>query len=168
MNGDIRVLPSQEYLLDCFEHIGPHLIWLERPEEHFEIYRVFLTWNRRFAGMIAGSRSPQGYIDTTINNITYKAHRLIYKLHTGLEPEEIDHVNRIRHDNRFENLRSVTRLQNARNMGMSKRNSTGCKGVYNTERGWIAQGRINSKTIHIGVYQTYNDAVQAKKEWDAL
>ena len=161
-------LPPQEYLLDCFENIGPHLIWLERPVEHFYDYGTFCMWNSRYSGEIAGSlNNSDGYIEVNLNKTRYKAHRLIYKIHTGIEPNQIDHINRIRHDNRFENLRSVTHLQNCENRSISKKNISGHTGITPILTGWRAQGYLNGKTIHIGHYRTLEEAIAAKKEWDA-
>lgn len=160
-------LPTQEYLLDCFENIGPHLIWLERPVEHFDTYGAFETWNRRFAGTIAGSTSNSaGYVHIQIKTIMYKAHRIVYKIHTGCEPDIIDHINRIRTDNRFENLRSGTFSDNLNNKSMYKNNTSGHKGIHETRTGWVVLGSVNGKRFHVGVYPTLEEAIQAKKEWD--
>jgi hypothetical protein len=162
----IKPLPPQEYLLDCFENIGPHLIWLKRPVEHFYDYRIFSIWNTKHAGNIAGNKTPWGYIEIALNGIKYKAHRLVYKLHSGEEPHIIDHINRIRHDNRFENLRSGTFKQNSSNRTLSKRNKTGYNGIYDTYKGFIVQDYINGQHVHVGIYPTIEEAIEAKKAWD--
>lgn len=162
-----KPLPTQEYLLDCFEHIGPHLIWLERPIDHFDTWGRMEWWNFRYAGWVAGKiNKSDGYVEISIHKIKYKAHRIIYKIHTGVEPIQIDHINRIRHDNRFENLRSVTHLQNCKNRSISKKNISGHTGITPIDNGWRVQDYINEKTIHVGHYKTLEEAIQAKKEWD--
>lgn len=163
----IKLLPSQEYLLDCFEHIGQHLIWLERPEEHFETYSAFLTWNRNFSGTVAGTLDRHTkYIRINLKEETYLAHRIVYKIHTGLDPLEIDHKNRIKHDNRFENLRSVTHVDNMGNKCMYKNNKSGYLNIFERSNGWIVQDKIKGKTVQVGRYPTLEEAIQAKKEWD--
>lgn len=163
----IKSLPSQEYLLDCFEHIGPHLIWLERPAEHFHTYATFERFNRDFAGTIAGSLDKRtGYIAIYVNNITYLAHRLVYKIHTGVDPDIIDHKNRIRHDNRFENLRNGTHTDNMNNKRMYKTNKSGHSNISEAPTGWIVRDRINGKRIYVGIYPSLKEAIRAKKEWD--
>jgi len=160
-------LPGQEYLLDCFEHIGAHLIWLERPIDHFHSYGSFQRFNRLFAGTIAGTKSiTKRYIDIKLDGKLYLAHRIVYKIHTGVEPAIIDHKNRIRHDNRFENLRSGTQADNMTNIKKYKTNKSGHTNIHETIWGWDVRDRINGKAIRVGTYPTLEEAIQAKKEWD--
>ena len=83
-----------------------------------------LTWkvNRgsKFkAGDIAGHTSTSGYIDVCVKGRLYGAHRLAWLLSYGEFPkfpeEELDHINRIRHDNRLSNLRKVSKSENNKN-----------------------------------------------------
>lgn len=160
-------LPTQEYLLDCFENIGAHLIWLERPLEHFDTYSRFIYFNRTFSGTIAGTRSKtRRYINVQLDNKMYLAHRIIYKLHTGIDPNTIDHKNQIKHDNRFENLRSGTQADNMANKRLYKNNKSGHPNIYDTVWGWQVKDRINGKTVQVGTYPTLEEAIQAKKEWE--
>ena len=162
----IKPLPTQEYLLDCFEHIGSHLIWLERPIEHFHTYAKGEAFNRKFAGEIAGTKTNKGYIRTGLKYTWYFNHRIIYKMHTGIEPDIIDHINRIRTDNRFENLRNGTETENMTNKSMYKNNRSGYKGIYETLTSWQVTSQINGKQVYVGAYPTLEEAIQAKKEWD--
>ena len=50
-----------------------------------------------------------------------KIHRLVYFFETNKQPEYIDHKNGDREDNRFENLRSATVIQNGRNRKPNKK-----------------------------------------------
>ncbi len=162
-------LPSQEYLLDCFEHIGSFLVWLERPREHFITEYGFNRWNPRNSGNVAGCKNnSDGYVEVSLNGIKYKVHRIIYKMHTGIEPDVIDHKNRVRWDNRFENLRSGTHLENCQNRTISKRNSSGHTNIYHRNYGWEVIVRHKQKAINLGIYATLEEAVQIKKEWDAI
>lgn len=65
----------------------------------------------------AGSQNPDGYIRIWCNGTLRMKHRLLYWLYHGTLPEEIDHINKIRNDNRISNLRSVTRTEN--NIGIT-------------------------------------------------
>lgn len=161
------LLPSQEYLLDCFENIGPHLIWLERPVEHFHTYAKFERFNRDFAGTIAGTRSKtKRYINVQLDTKMYLAHRLVYKIHTGIDPNILDHINNVQHDNRFENLRNGTQATNMLNKRLYKNNKSGHPNIYDTKYGWLVKDWINKKSVTVGTYPTLEEAIQAKKEWD--
>ena len=78
--------------------------------------------NRVKAGTIAGSVKDNGYVAIKIGRTFYKAHRLAWFLGTGEWPApdiEIDHINRVRGDNRLCNLRPVTRIGNQANVKRS-------------------------------------------------
>lgn len=75
-------------------------------EDGFLIWKLPPT-NRTRAGQIAGSFRKNGYSQTGINRKIYTNHRIIYLWHHGYLPKEIDHINRIRDDNRIENLRDA-------------------------------------------------------------
>lgn len=67
-------------------------------------------------GDIAGSINKQGYITISINGKRYSAHRLAWLYTYGHFPkQEIDHINRIRNDNRLYNLRDVSHKVNTEN-----------------------------------------------------
>ncbi|SDJ61839.1 AP2 domain-containing protein [Paenibacillus naphthalenovorans] len=76
----------------------------------------------------------------------------------------IDHKNGNRIDNRKENLRFATPLQNATNRN-GKIAKSGYKGVFrNTSskrESWIARIKVNKKLIHIGCYPTMEQAARA-------
>jgi L-rhamnose mutarotase len=114
------------------------------------------TWikpyNSRFMGKVAG-HTQSGYVYISVDNLTYLASRLAYLYMLGYFPEnDIDHKNRIRNDNRWENLREVTKTCNNRNMGMFLNNKSGIKGVFWRENisKWIAHIKVKSKGIQIG------------------
>lgn len=67
---------------------------------------------RTLSGQILTCRNKKGYIHFHLNGKFYYAHRIIWKLVIGEEPNIIDHINGNKADNRFENLRSVTPSQN--------------------------------------------------------
>ena len=80
------------------------------------------TGPRVKVGDSVGNLGNNGYIQVKLFNKRYLAHRLIYKMMTGDEPIEIDHINNNRTDNRWVNLRNVTHSTNQLNRIDSKRN----------------------------------------------
>lgn len=111
-------------------------------------------------GQEAGSISHYGYREIRYNGKLYKTHRIIFLMFHGYLPEEIDHINNNRLDNRIENLREATRFQNNCNTKLQLRNKTGYKGVwFDKQRNkYSASIRVNKKTIHLG---RFNTAIEA-------
>ena len=90
------------------------------------------------------------------------AHRLAWLyVYAKWPTSDIDHINRVKHDNRIINLREVTKSENQYNRGLSINSSTGAKGVYKTKYGYIAQITINSKPMYLGTYTTISAASEA-------
>ena len=91
-------------------------------------------------------------------------------MHNGPIPDGmyIDHINHKRDDNRLVNLRLVTRIENQRNMSISKRNSSGFVGVswskvHNKWEVRIGVGN-GTKDMYCGRYDSIDDAVAARKK----
>lgn len=82
------------------------------------------------AGEEAGFIDVHGYRRISINGIKHYAHRLAWWfVHQEWPQHVIDHINRIRTDNRIINLRSVTQKENGLNCKLGKNNSSGFTGV---------------------------------------
>lgn len=168
MTTNSKPLPSRTYLRECFEYdlISGEAYWLERPIDHFNSYRAYVMWNSKFSfGRIRNLHKQTGYIHTKINNESYTLHRLIWKWWYGNDPEQIDHIDRNRTNNRIINLRSVSQAQNAKNKGIYKNNKSGFSGVDAYKDKWIARIYIKTKTIHIGIYDTPKEAAKAIEEF---
>src|SRR5580765_8002422 len=87
-------MPEQPYLRECLRYSRKTgaVKWRRRPLHHFANEGVWCAWNSRFAGKIAGTPDPKGYTRISVNGVIYKAHRLVWKLVTGMEPTAgIDH-----------------------------------------------------------------------------
>lgn len=97
----------------------------------------------------------------SLQNKDYKVHRLIWMyLHDRWPVEMIDHINGIKTDNRFCNLREVNAKQNAENI--NKINAiSGLKGVQPASRGrWKTSIGHNKKVIYLGTYDTKEEAYE--------
>lgn len=88
-----------------------------------------------------------GYRHIFIINKTYKAHRLIFMFSGIKNIEEVDHRNNLRSDNRWINLRLVTKSQNQANSSIRKDSSTGIKGLsYNKSKEiWVGRVQFEGK-----------------------
>lgn len=161
-------LPDQETLhslLDYDLETGA-LTWRRRPESSFATLNAARTWNTKFAGAPALiSPDKDGYLCGTIARSRFRSHRVIWKMVYGEDPIEIDHINRIRHDNRLSNLRHVDKVTNHRNKRLFKNNKSGVPGVYwQQDRGkWIATIGESGKSKTIGRFDDFDAAVAARK-----
>ncbi len=120
-------------------------------------------------GSIAGSLHSKGYIQIVIEGRPYFAHRLAWILVNNSHPDEVDHINGVRSDNRISNLRNSSRKDNSLNTGLTKRNKSGIKGVSFNARynAWQSYGSINGKGIHLGQFKNIADAIAAREKFVA-
>lgn len=110
--------------------------------------------------------TPKGaYRMVAIHGVRYRAHRVIWALHHGLDPGplDIDHINGDQQDNRICNLRIASRSQNNHNTGAPKNNKSGVKGVSWDSRlkRWFACISINNKTKYLGIFKSIDEAAEA-------
>jgi hypothetical protein len=113
---------------------------------------------------IAGSRRAKGYIEISIDRKLHRAHRLVWLYEYGCFPDgEIDHINRVRFDNRRVNIQVATRSQNMQNSGLGRNNVSGHRGVgWNKQhQKWRARINVNSVKIWLGNFDTVEAAVAA-------
>lgn len=77
----------------------------------------------------------------------------------------VDHINHNTLDNRKSNLRVCTRSQNMMNTNPSTRSATGVKGVTwdNDRQKWSASIGINNKNIYLGRFDTFEQAISARR-----
>jgi hypothetical protein len=150
---------TKEVLFDLFSYFDGVLFW-KRPSS-----------NRIKIGSLAGSKEGCGYIQVRIAGKRYKAHRLIFKMHNDFYPKEIDHINGIRDDNRIENLRQATRIQNARNVKTATNNSSGVKNVtwHKRLKKWSVSISVNNKSKHVCYTNDLDvaklEAIKARKQY---
>src|SRR4051794_16413562 len=87
----------------------------------------FLVDDHRYFELVSMRWYMTGsYASTKINGRTVYMHQLVMGSKKG---QLVDHKNRIKLDNREDNLRLATRSQNALNSKLHRTNSTGYRGV---------------------------------------
>lgn len=158
-----------ELLFDYRPETG-ELIWKPRTPDMFQQTEgrtkdhACSQWNARWAGKPALDKVWKGYKIGRLNYQYVASHRIIWKLMTDETPDLIDHINGVRDDNRFENLRNVDEGGNKRNLRRRKERSGSSQfGVrFNKKNGkWVAQ-------IQIGTFETEEEANAARKNAEAL
>lgn len=147
-----KPLPSKQYLEECFLYEDGILYWRERPSSHFQDETIKRRVTSRCAGQPAGYASMEGsitgYTQVRLDGVLYQAHRIIYKMLYNEEPENIDHIDRDKSNNKAENLRAVSPRGNSENSSkISHTGATHCGGFR-------VRVRYKIKTYHIGVYKT--------------
>ena len=111
--------------------------------------------------------TDKGYVRTTDANNNFKPiylHRLIMNVSDDYYVDHIHGANS-RHDNRKFNLRIATASQNQMNVNLSINNTSGATGVNWDKRKhkWTARIGINYERIHLGDFDSFEDAVRARK-----
>lgn len=128
----------------------------------------FLPRRNDRTGMVAGSiSSTDGYVYIKALGKKVSAHRVVFFKHHGFVPREIDHINRVRHDNRIENLREAdTHSSNMGNQSHQNGRSSRFKGVcWDKSRGkWAAMIKFKRKNKHLGRFDSETDAALAYNE----
>lgn len=120
-----------------------------------ETGEFFNRVNRRQAraGMSVGNPSGDGHLRMQIDGESYFCHRLAWLyMHGNPIPEIIDHKNGNGADNRIENLRAASPLQNTGNRKPLSTNSLGIKGVRKRGKRFQALITIEDKQISLGYF----------------
>lgn len=124
------------------------------------------TWrlrrSRTPADHLAGTVNHHGYVSIMIDRQRYQAHRLAWLYVYGvLPPGPLDHINRVRSDNRIQNLRSASTVENLRNRTVSHNTASGYKGVTVSSGRWMARIGVSGVCKYLGWFNTAQDAAQA-------
>jgi hypothetical protein len=139
-----------------------------------EIGRLVYTVRRGgiLPGRTMGRINPCGHVQVEIRGVHYFEHRLVWLYHYGVFPtKELDHINRVKHDNRIENLREVTKSENQQNRDRSSiKSKSGHLGVVWVPdcKKWAARLMVNKKRMEFGKFADLNDAIRARKEAERI
>lgn len=119
---------------------------------------------RAMTGMVAGSLTKDGYLVIRIDRAIYKAHRLAWLYVHGVWPSNLlDHKNRIKVDNRIDNLRLADKTLNGQNkVEAQANNKLGRLGVtLHFDGHYRATIQHENKQRHIGLFDTPEEASAA-------
>lgn len=116
----------------------------------------------RFVGLsiFLGSN---GYL--RVDSRSWKGEKYLHRLVTGASSGEfVDHINGNKLDNRKCNLRICTHAENMRNQKVRKDCKTGVVGVRwdKNRMRWSAQISVNNKTIPLGRFDSFEEAMTAR------
>ena len=151
---------SQEYLLSRLSY-DPEtglLYWRENAD-------LPPKWNGRWAGKEAFTSVSCGHYKVgRVGGKKHYAHRVIYKMVHGYDPIQVDHINRVKTDNRIANLRAVTSSKNCRNKPKSKNNTSGFNGVYwrKDRKRWVVRMNLAGLSMYIGSFTRKESAIAAR------
>ena len=139
--------------------------------ERYKIYPDGRIWSKLGKGrFLKPNINRCGYYRIRLSNNKkikiFSIHRLLMQ---HFKPDEwnenlcVDHINRIRADNRLENLRMVTNQENGQNQGTSKNNTSGYKNIrrHRASGGWRFKKRIN-KLTYIKYFKTLDEVIEFK------
>ena len=165
----LRTLPCAIYLRERLDY-NPEtgvFIWRSRPLEHFPNAALCGTWNTRYAGKPAGFRHGKGYRQISVDDIKYMTHRIAWAMeHDGPMPQDIDHIDGDRANNRIANLRAATRSENLANAMIARHNTSGAKGVHFNRYWGKFEAHITHhyKYYHLGKFDTLEQAAAARRK----
>ena len=117
---------------------------------------------KRHNGKQAGCINNQGYVSIGIDYKYYAGHRLAWLYVHGYLPEdEVDHINRVKDDNRMTNLRVINHQCNSKNSGNMSNNRSGVNGAHwnNKKKRWVSSIRVSTILYHLKVTVDFVEAV---------
>jgi len=122
--------------------------------------------NRAIAGSSPGSLNKKGYMRTSIDYKEYYLHRMAWLYVYGIMPDEIDHDDGYKDNNRIINLKDVSHGDNLKNIRIPSDNTSGHIGVgwHKQAEKWVASIYINRKSLHLGLFDKKTEAIKARKD----
>ncbi len=143
------------------------LVKIFKYDEDSGIFTYISKRGKKNIGDTAGSYMTNGYVTIGINGKAYLAHRLAFLFMTGeFPPEQTDHINQVRDDNRWCNLATKTNQENSCNHTLRSTNSSGWTGVCwgKREQKWRARIMVHGVEKYLGTYHDIDEAVASRKE----
>ncbi len=147
--------PSQELLLEylAYDPNTGHLTWIKK------------AGNSTVLNSRAGSTSKSGYRRLMFKGKQYQEHHVIWcMVHGYFPPEQLDHDDQVRDNNRISNLIEVTQSENSRNR--ARRNtSIDEAGIWycKRRRRYIAEITFEGKKVFQKSYQDIEQAIEERQ-----
>lgn len=147
--------PSQSILKEylSYDAITGHLTWIKKPS------------SRTVIRSRAGTLRKDGYRSIALLGGKWQEHHIIWCLVTGEYPtHQLDHINQVRDDNRINNLREVTKAENARNRarGESLLDEAGIWYCKRRQR-YVAEITLNGKKVYQKTFIDINQAIEERR-----
>lgn len=124
------------------------------------------SWNSQWAGREAFTAiDGRGYPHGTLDGHRHRAHRVIWAMAYGDWPEEIDHDDHDRTNNRLGNLLDCDRAYNMLNQAMPRNNTSGVVGVswHKDRQKWQVSIRARGVNRYLGIFGDFDAAVRRRK-----
>jgi transposase-like protein len=160
---------------DKMQKIGIKEMYLPIDDySNYEVSNFGQVKNRKTGRILKPRLNRQGYeyvglCDGINKPKLQQVHRLVLIAFEGISKNEnqifVDHIDNNKTNNCLFNLRWVSQQQNTFNRLMSKRNTSGIKGVSWCKRSnkWLAQIKSKGKNIHLGYFNNIEDAKLARQ-----
>jgi len=141
-------------------------IFRYEPDSGNFIRKIAGANNSKPVGSIAGYTNSRGYRIINILGKNRRAHRVAFLYMEGYIPEQVDHINRDKSDNRWSNLRAADACLNMKNQPTVKENACNFRGVYKSRKRFRARIGDGGKMVSLGTFDTIQEAaaVRAKAE----
>jgi hypothetical protein len=123
------------------------------------------------AGTVYRKANGKSYRRLCLRYVNYAVHRLAVLYVTGAFPEnEVDHEDGNGLNNRWNNLREVTRAQNVKNKRLQQNNTSGVMGVswHTRDRRWLSAISVDGNRKFLGSFRNKEDAITARKAAEVL
>ena len=150
-------------------------------EEEFKIIPNFENYSVSNFGNVRNNKtgrvlkpydSGRGYLFVDLNNgkrKTIQVHRLVALsfLENPENYKEVDHIDQVKTNNRFDNLRWCSRNQNNRNVKKRSNTSSTYKGVswHKFHNKWASTITLNKRNTHLGYFETEEEAFECFKKF---
>lgn len=137
--------------------------WRYRDRKYFKTDHAQKIWNARYPGKEAGSKSLE-YVIIGIFGRLFSAHRLAFLYMTGSFPSmDVDHIDRNKSNNQFENLREVSKFVNQQNRFNPRTDSRtqiigAQKSGGKNSKKFYSRIRVNGKYHYLGTFSTADEA----------